>query len=212
MPGVAAVLSLTGTPLGERIADADNPLARSMLELFSGYTIGADRQTTAVVCLLDSQSPVSQSTIVDRLRAAALAHDPSGTVVGEPVMVVDGFRLLEADGRRLGRVSLALLMAVIVISFRSLRWVLVPLAVVLVSIVVTEGIVAHSQWRLTIVSSMLSSIVTIIAVASVIHLIVHYRELRATGLDPRRRWPGPAAIWRCRCFGPARPTRPGSAR
>ena len=185
VPGVAAVLSLTGTPLGRQIADENNPLARSMLELFSGYTIGADRQTTAVVCLLDSQTPVSQSTLVDRLRAAALAHDPSGTVVGEPVMVVDGFRLLEADGRRLGRVSLGLLMAVIVISFRSLRWVLVPLAVVLVSIVVTEGIVAHSQWRLTIVSSMLSSIVTIIAVASVIHLIVHYRELRVTGLDPR---------------------------
>ena len=181
---MAAVLSLTSGPLGDRIAEPENPLSRSLLALFEGYTIGADRQTTAVVCLLDSQSPVSQSTIVDQLGAAAVAHDPTGTIVGEPVMVVDGFRLLEADGRRLGRVSLVLLLAVIVYSFRSLRWVLVPLAVVLVSIVVTEGIIAHSQWRLTIVSSMLSSIVTIIAVAAVIHLIIHYRELRGTGLDP----------------------------
>ena len=54
-------------------------------------------------------------------------------------MVVDGFRLLDADGRRLGRVSMALLVAVIVLLFRSLRWVIVPLAVVMVSIVVTEG-------------------------------------------------------------------------
>ncbi len=185
VPGVAAVLSVNNGPLGDKIADPDNPLSRSFLELFQGYTVGADRQTTAVVCLLDSQSPVSQSAIVDGLRAAVEAHDPTGTIVGESVMVVESFRLLEADGRRLGRVSTALLIAVIVLSFRSLRWVVVPLAVVAISIVVTEGIISHSQWRLTIVSSMLSSIITIIAIATVVHLIVHFRELRALGLAPR---------------------------
>ncbi len=185
MPGVAAVLSINGGPLGDQIADPQNPLGRAFLELFQGYTIGADRQTTAVVCLLDSQAAVSQSQIVDRLRAIVEAHDPTGTIVGEPVMVVDGFRLLDADGRRLGRVSLVLLVAVIVLLFRSLRWVVVPLAVVMVSIVVTEGIISFSHWRLTIVSSMLSSIVTIIAIATVVHLIVHFRELRGAGLDPR---------------------------
>jgi len=45
-PGVAAVLSLASGPLGERIVDADNPLSRALVDLFEGYTVGADRQTT----------------------------------------------------------------------------------------------------------------------------------------------------------------------
>jgi uncharacterized protein len=185
VPGVAAVLSLAGEPFGDAIVDADNPLSRSLLELFEGYTVGADRQTAAVVCLLDQQAGVRQADVVDALGTIVARHDAGGTIVGEPVMVVDGFRLLDADGRRLGRVSLVLLVGVIVLLFRSLRWVAVPLAVVLVSITVTEGIVASSSWRLTMVSSMLASIVTIIAIATVVHLIVHFRELRAGGLGPR---------------------------
>ena len=109
VPGVSAVLSLNNGPLGDRVADADNPFGRALVELFEGYTIGADHQTTAVVCLLDPA--VSQAEVVDGLRAIVTAHDPTGTIVGEPVMVVDGFRLLDADGRRLGRISLVLLVA-----------------------------------------------------------------------------------------------------
>ena len=72
---MAAVLSINGGPLGDEIANADNPLSRAFVELFEGYTIGADRQTTAVVCLLDAGTAASQAQIVDSLRAIVERHD-----------------------------------------------------------------------------------------------------------------------------------------
>ena len=51
-------------------------------------------------------------------------------IAGEPVMVVDGFRYVEADGRRLGWSTTILLALTILACFRSIRWVVVPLLVV----------------------------------------------------------------------------------
>ena len=177
---------LNNGPLGDEIADPDNPLSRSFLELFRGLH-GRRR------------SPDRRGGLPARLAIRGQSGRRLSTACAQPSKPTirparssasrswwsTSFRLLDADGRRLGRVSMVLLIAVIVLLFRSLRWVIVPLAVVVVSIVVTEGIIAYSQWRLTIVSSMLSSIITIIAIATVVHLIVHFRELRARGLGPR---------------------------
>ena len=209
---MAAVLSLNNGPLGDRDRrcrqSAQPRASRTVRGLHDRRRPPDDgRRVSARL-----QAAVSQAQWSMACGRSSTAHDPTGTIVGEPVMVVDGFRLLDADGRRLGRVSLVLLVAVIVLLFRSLRWVIVPLAVVLVSIIVTEGIIAYSHWRLTIVSSMLSSIITIIAIATVIHLIVHFRELRARGLAARCALRAPARSWPRRFFGPAPPTRPASAR
>ena len=39
--------------------------------------------------------------------------------------------------------------------------------------------------QLSMVSSMLTAIVTVVGVATVVHIIVRYRAIRATGLDQR---------------------------
>ncbi|MGH7136745.1 MAG: MMPL family transporter, partial [Pirellulales bacterium] len=108
------------------------PLADRLLELSEGYTVSADRQTAGVVCVLapERETPIPRSQTVDELRRLVEGHDATGVVTGEPVMVVDGFRYLELDGRLLGIASTSLLMLTIVICFRSLRWVIVPMAVV----------------------------------------------------------------------------------
>lgn len=179
--GVDSVLSLGRGPLGDQII-AGHPLAESLLKLYEGYTVGADRQTTAIVCVL-APTRAPRGETLDAIRAILGRHAPDGVVVGVPVMVVDGFRYLERDGWLLGIVSVLLLVMVIVACFRSLRWVLIPLAVTQWTLLATKAVLAASRLHLTLVSSMLGANITIIGVATTVHIIVRYRELRDEGLE-----------------------------
>ena len=105
--------------------------------------------------------------------------------MGGPVMVVEGFRLVEDDGIRLGWLSTVLLMLTIVACFRSLRWVLIPIVIVNATLILTKATLVLSRLPLSMVSSMLWSIVTVQGIATVIHLAVRFREERATGASPR---------------------------
>jgi predicted RND superfamily exporter protein len=105
-------------------------------------------------------------------------------LAGEPVMIVDGFRYLESDGRLLMRLSTLLLGITIVLCFRSLRWVLVPIAVVQLTIWTTQALLVVLDLQLSMVSSMLSAIITVVGVATVMHVVVQFREERGRGLAP----------------------------
>ena len=197
-PGIASATSLASTPLGRRIIDVDaSPTARKLVKLMEGYTLGADHRTAAIACVLapPARPPSaaaggaarSQATTradaIDRVRTLA-AGLPGGTVAGEPVMLRDGFAMLERDGNLLGTSAGVLAGLVLLVSFRSLRWLVVPMAVVLLALWSTRGILALAGLKLTMVSTMLSAMVTVVAIATVVHVIVEYRRQRETGLAP----------------------------
>ncbi len=189
VPGVEAVLALDRL-MGPKIIDEQSPLAARFRQLFSGYTHRQSPDgtgyTAAVVCMLtpEAETDVPRAETVARLRQL-VAPLPQGMVAGEPVMIVDGFRYLERDGVRLGWTTTFLLMLTIVLCFRSFRWVLIPLAVVQLTLHLTRAVLVWSGFRLSMVSSMLTAIVTVVGVATVIHIIVRFREARDGGL-PRR--------------------------
>jgi predicted RND superfamily exporter protein len=199
VPGVASATSLASTPLGSRIIELDeSPTARKLVKLMEGYTIGADHRTAAIACVLAAPKPspeagsqraaaraqaVSRAVAIDRIRAV-MAPLPGGTVAGEPVMLRDGFAMLERDGNLLGTAAGLLAGAVLLVSFRSLRWLVVPLAVVLLALWSTRGVLAVIGLKLTMVSTMLSAMVTVVAIATVVHVIVEFRRQRELGLPP----------------------------
>ncbi|NDC63082.1 MAG: hypothetical protein EBZ59_03655 [Planctomycetia bacterium] len=191
-PGVSSATSLASTPLGSRIIDLDgSPTARKLVALMEGYTLGPDHRTAAVVCVLAPPSTAasgrrsgpSRADTIDAIRAA-MRDMPSGTVAGEPVMLRDGFAMLERDGNLLGTSAGILAGAVLLVSFRSIRWLAVPLAVVLLSLWSTRGVLSLAGLRLTMVSTMLSAMVTVVAIATVVHVIVEFRRQRELGLPP----------------------------
>jgi len=193
LPGIASATSLADTPLGNRIIEVDtSPTARRFVELLEGYAVGTDHRTAAVVCVLkaspamqtdDPAQAASRADAIDRVRAI-MADVPAGTVAGEPVMLRDGFAMLKRDGNLLGTASALLAGAVLLISFRSLRWLVVPLAVVLLALWSTRGVLAVIGLKLTMVSTMLSAMVTVVAIATVVHVIVEFRRQREEGLPP----------------------------
>ena len=149
------------------ILNDDNQLARAYRELFEGYTHSRDGRIAALACMIEPQKVEDaadpERQIVDNVRKV-LADLPEGLapgmVAGEPVMVVDGFRLVETDGQRLGLWSTLLLSITLAICFRSLRWLLAPLAVVQFAVLLTRATLALLGLQLTLVSSMLTALVT----------------------------------------------------
>ena len=192
VPGVATTTSLADTPLRDRIVDVEtSPAARRVVALMEGYAVGSDRRTAGVVCVLEPQpetasardAAVSRAATIDRLRDV-MAAESAGTVAGEPVMLRDGFAMLTRDGNLLGTTSGLLAGGVLLICFRSLRWLVVPLAVVLLALWTTRGVLALAGLRLTMVSTMLSAMVTVVAIATVTHVIIEFRRRRDDGLAP----------------------------
>ncbi|HUG90961.1 MAG TPA: MMPL family transporter [Planctomycetaceae bacterium] len=153
-------------------------------QLLRGILIGDDDQTTAIVLRLlpQGERPVRLGETIRQVRAAAADFERRTGfrtfVVGEPVQVHDMFDYVDDDGTTLFRWSLGLLAGVVLVLFRSPRWVALPLVVVLASVVWTKAVLVLSGARLSMVSSMLNSLVTIIGIATVMHVIVHYRERR----------------------------------
>ncbi len=164
------------------IVDPKNELAKDFLEIFEGYTHSADGKTVSIVCLLDPSAAdtTTRKQTISRLRII-MQRQSKGNLTGEPVLVSDGFEFVEQDGRRLGQTSILLLSLVIVVCFRSFRWVVIPIAVVYWSLWISRSIIVLCGLQMSMVSSMLTAIVTVIAVATVIHLIVRYREARSEG-------------------------------
>ncbi len=196
VPGIIGVLSLSeinealkkiyalgnllsGQETAEPIINEEDPVAREFLETFAGYTHGRDGKTVAIVCLLQRLETlqIPRSETIATLRQ--LTNQWSGAqITGEPVLLVDGFRFIERDGQRLNRVCLGLMALVILVCFRSIRWFLIPLAVIQLSMWLTLATLALLGWKLTMVSSMLAAILAVISVATVVHIIVRFREAR----------------------------------
>jgi len=199
VPNVASTTSLADTPLGDRIIDVERGGAASrIVGLLEGFAVGADHATAAVVCVLAPppagrrtarEQAVSRADTIDRIRDVVRRFVTreslaAGTVAGEPVMLRDGFAMLERDGNVLGTASAALSGLVLLASFRSVRWLIVPLAVVLLALWGTRGVLAVCGLKLTMVSTMLSAMVTVVAIATVVHVIVEFRRQREEGLPP----------------------------
>lgn len=188
LEGVADVISID-QPLEERIVEENSANAYRARTLFEGYTHSADGKIAAVVCILEPESSkLPRQEVISQMRAVMNdLPEPlkPGMLAGEPVMVSDGFRYVEEDGRRLAWASTALLALVIVLCFRSLRWVLIPVAIVQLAILLTRATLVWSGLEMSMVSSMLTAVVTVIGVATVIHVIVRFREARQEGLSPR---------------------------
>lgn len=61
--------------------------------------------------------------------------------------------------------------------FRHIRWVVLPLAICIVSVISTAGILGLFAWEVTVISSNFIALQLIITISINLHLIVRYREL-----------------------------------
>ena len=183
IPGIVAVVSLLDPPGATDFQDQGR--GARLREVFVGYTHNRALDAAGIVCLLanpTADAPPRRETL--RQLRAATAQLPDAALVGAPVLIEEAFDLLQADGRRLNTWCTVLLMLTIYACFRQLRWLILALVVVQMTLALTRGVLVAMGLQLSMVSSMLAAIVTVVGVATVLHIIVRYRDARSTGLAP----------------------------
>lgn len=153
---------------------------RALTELAEDLLIGKDGKTVCIVLRLldEAAAPVSRRETLAQIRKLAAQHDPPAFVAGEPVQILDMFRYVDQDSWRLGIASSGLMMGVILFFFRNIRWVLLPMLIIQATLLWTCGLLELSGARLSMVSSILTSLITVIGIATTMHITVVYREMR----------------------------------
>ena len=98
---------------------------------------------------------------------------------GVPMITVDSIDFIRHDLFTFGLGGSAFLIVLLAVTFRKLRWVLLPLVTCFSSGVVMIGFLGLSNWPVTVVSANFISLLLIITLSLTIHLIVRYQELHA---------------------------------
>lgn len=168
-------------------------IAQQCRRTFEGFTHSADGRVVAVACVLDEAyiAQHGRRPTMNFLRQFVDRHAADVgpmMLVGEPVMVSESFRLLENDSRRLSIITTILLGITILATVRSIRWALISMLVVQWTLVVTTALLYLAGLKLSMVSSMFAAVVTVVAVATVMHLAVGYQRRLTPGVSPYQAW------------------------
>ena len=189
-----ALLSLDGNTAGLLVAFEIDEKSRQLLF-----------QRTALQKLQRSGEITSEQTLeLEEVEAAyaeysVVAADRQHEVIGEIRDVLDGYRdealiflggapmiaddlvtFVQADLRTFSIAVVLLIIVALGLIFRKLRWVAMPLVCCAAAGTIMVGILGLMDWRVTVVSSNFISLLLIITISLTVHLMVRYRELRAT--------------------------------
>lgn len=214
--GVTAVASLADArwPLApldkrsllEQISDGDlepDQLRETLLktELYRNLLLGADGQTAAISLVLrPKRNDLERKDLIAAIRQRAAKSPLRAYVAGGPMLTHDASVFVDEDSRTLGWVSTVALLIVLGVLFRKFRWVVMPLAVVHITLIWTKALLWLFEAQLSMVSSTLTALVTVVGVASVVQVTARYREEREKA-DVREALlrtmtaAGPAVFW-----------------
>lgn len=132
---------------------------------------------TAVAALLVDPDSIASGQFTETLKELRRECDAlGGHVVGAPVMINDVYDYLEQDAWILTNVCTAAMAAVILALFRRLRWMLLPMGVVQVSLIWTNAVMYACDIQLSLTAALTTAMVTVIGITASIHLAVRFRE------------------------------------
>lgn len=132
-----------------------------------------------------ARSLEAQSALVAQVRAIADRYRDHASIFvgGVPMITADMVGFVQSDLVLFGSAILGVMLLVLAVIFRRVRWVVIPLLTCTSTVVIMLGLLGFLDWRMTVISSNFVAILLIIALAIAIHLVVRYRELHASDPD-----------------------------
>lgn len=120
-----------------------------------------------------------ESQNIQELRNIVKNYKSSATIFlgGVNMIANDVVGYVKSDLVIYGSTLIFLLILILWIIFRKARWVVLPIAICLLSVISTAGILGLFSLEVTVISSNFISLQLIITLSIVLHLIVRYREL-----------------------------------
>ncbi len=130
-----------------------------------------------------------QERIVGEIRAILERYRDHAQIFlgGVPMIAVDLIAFMKSDLAVFGAGILAFIVVLLIVIFRSVRWVVMPLFICGATALGMLGWLGWLDWRLTVVSSNFAAILLIINLSILVHLVVRYRELAADDLQRPQR-------------------------
>ena len=130
----------------------------------------------------------------ERDRMVAAVRDVAGRfrpyakifVGGVPMIAADMMAFVRSDLVTFGTAILAVMAAVLWLIFRSWKWVFIPLITCSATATLLLGVLAGTDWRMTVISSNSVAVLLIVTLSLSIHLVVRYRELQRQQPDAPR--------------------------
>ena len=133
------------------------------------------RQRLDVLNVAQHENIKTVRGIMDRYR------DRADLFLGGVTMIADDMiTFIRSDLKQFGIGVFLLLVGMLGIIFRRLRWIALPMLCCFLSVVAMMGLLAIFDWEVTVISSNFISLQLIITLAIAVHLIVRYREFLRT--------------------------------
>ncbi len=148
--------------------------------------VSRDSSTVTVLVALYKMSPQRRAATLAELEAL-LARAPPG-IIGHVVGLAVVNRALDQAQREMATYVFPLLLgvalALLIVLFRSVSGVVLPLSFVAICLIVLLGAIGYTGQRFDIVTCLLVPLVGVISLATAVHVLAYHRRLRSTGLDP----------------------------
>lgn len=98
---------------------------------------------------------------------------------GVSMITADMITYIQSDLVVFGAALIVFIIVILAFLFREWRFVILPLAACLVSVVLMLGWLSWVDWRMTVISSNFVALLLILVFAFTIYLVVRYREIQA---------------------------------
>ncbi len=152
--------------------------------LYKNALVSSDFSTTALIVHLKPDN-LSNPALLTRheylsiMRTDLAKYQDKGKLFlgGVDMIADDMIGFVKSDIFLYGSTLSLLLIIILWIIFREIKWVFIPMLISVLSIISTAGIIVLFGWDITVISSNFVSLQLIITLSIILHLIVRYREL-----------------------------------
>jgi predicted RND superfamily exporter protein len=204
--GVIEVTSLTrwedirgerGELIVERLVDELPESPTELLELrkriladplLRQFLISIDGKATAIFVEIDSQSQTyeSRAAVIRGLEAITSEYpDYDFHYSGVPYIRNQYVDLMQAEQLRGNSLVAPLAIIFLFLAFRNVRGIMLPLAVIIMSVVWAVGWMGLFRVNFDMMTTIMPSILIVVGLADSIHLMLKYHEERDSGKDRR---------------------------
>ena len=116
---------------------------------------------------------------IEKVRAVLKPYKKDGDFYlgGNNLLSYELIQIIESDLVLFGSLIILVVIVLLWFLFRQLSWVILPIVCCATSVVMTIGLLAALDFKVTVISANVFALQIILSLAMIIHLIVHYQEL-----------------------------------
>ncbi|MBU2456129.1 MAG: MMPL family transporter, partial [Proteobacteria bacterium] len=157
-------------------------------ELFENILFSNNGKSTSIILELSTGDDETQNRYliyqkVKKIVEQEIPGDETHYIAGLPVVTGALGKVMEKDTQKLFPLVIFIVVVCLFLTFRRVKGIFVPLAVVILSLIVTLGLKAMLNIPLNIITTTLPVFILSIGVADGIHMFSEYRDNLVSGND-----------------------------